>query len=215
MSPLLWLRKIDILRAVMQHGVVVHELAVAALQRHRQVQCRVVAQRIKKVECFDVGRRKARRIGEALCGFDVLALIERGEVILVPAEHRDKHVWQRSFRNLTTAISSDRLEQKLQKIWADPKHFVVDRFHADEKGDSARLRRIETQQSYHVGGVCVESLPLAGLVYTHIWIRAVESNVAHVTEDVTGSILRADVSKVRSDPVKYSGSLSLGVRGHR
>ena len=82
MAPPLGLGPVHEAGAVVQDGVVVHELHVARLELHEHVQLGIVGQRVEQVERLDVSGREARRVGEALGGVDVLALVDRGEKAL-------------------------------------------------------------------------------------------------------------------------------------
>src|SRR5580693_48888 len=147
MAPPLGFGPVHEAGAVVQHRVVVHELHVARLELHEHVQLGIVGQRIEQVERLDMGGRQARGVGEALGGVDVLALVDRGEEALVPAERRNLEIGLLAFRHLAASVGGHRLEQELQQVGPAAVHFVEYRGRAHQRRQAAGLRRLEAQQA--------------------------------------------------------------------
>src|SRR4030095_6798487 len=106
-------------RAVVQQGVVVYELQIAALERHGQMKRRIVGKSVEQIECADIRWREARRIGETLRRIDVLALVDGRERIRVPVENRDREVRFLTGRYFTTPIGREWREQPHAGVGAE------------------------------------------------------------------------------------------------
>ncbi len=157
-------------RAVVQQRVVVNELHVAGLQRHREMQRRVVAQRVEQVQRFDLQLARGRRIGEALRRIDVLALVDRRQPAVEPAEHRDLEIRLRTRRHFAASVGGQRLEQLGCQVGAPRAQLVVQRGRRDQRRQPAAPRRLQAQQADDVGRIGVEGLPFVGLVDAHVRI---------------------------------------------
>ena len=114
-------------RPRVQHVVVVHELDVARTELHVQIEARVVGEIVEQVQRLDLLPAEARRIGEALRTVDVLALVNRTQLALVPVEDRDLEIGLHAGRNLAAPVGGERLHQEGQQVGARPADLVVDR----------------------------------------------------------------------------------------
>ena len=119
--------------------------------------------------------REARRVGEALGGVDVLALVDRREEALVPVERRDLEIGLLAFRHLAAPVGGDRLEQELQQVGPAAAHLVEDRGRAHQRRQAAGLRRLEAQQADDVAGVGVKGLALVASGRCGHWDRPTSS----------------------------------------
>ena len=155
-----------------------------------------LASEIEQVERLDMGGREPRRVGEALRGVDVLALVDRRQEAPVPAEHRNLEIGLLAFRHLAAPVGGDRLEQQLQQVGPAAAHLVEDRGRTHQRRQAAGLCRLEAQQADDVAGIGVIGLALVGLVDAHVGIADVEAEILHVAQHMALAVLRARAAEM-------------------
>ena len=84
MTPLVGIGPVGKSGAVVQLAVIIDELHIAGLKLHRHMEIRIVGQRIKQIKRFYMFVCQTRCVVEPLGAFDVLALIEYGQLARVP-----------------------------------------------------------------------------------------------------------------------------------
>jgi hypothetical protein len=141
-------------------------------------------------------RRQARRVGEALGGVDILALVDRRQMAQVPVEDRDQEVGLHPGRHLAPPVGRDRLHQQAQQVRAASAHLVEDGRRADQGRQPARARRPQAEQGHHVARIGVVGLALAGLVDADVGVVALQAEVADVAQHMPLGILRAGAAEM-------------------
>src|SRR5215213_2455518 len=106
-SLALGLRVILECSAIVQDGVVVHELNVAPFEFHHQVQPWIVCQFIQKIERLDLQRAEWRHLMKAPRRLDVLSLIDRRNQSVVIVEDGNVEIRFAAFGNFTTPVGFD------------------------------------------------------------------------------------------------------------
>ena len=149
-----------------------------------------------------MARGQSRRVGETLRRIDVLALVHHGQESSVPAVDRDREKGLFPRRDFTPPVGRDVRKQIRQQMRPLPTQHVVHRHRAHEQRITAFARFVETEQSDHVGRIRMKSLPLARLVDPDVGIAAVGADIADMSQEVAGCVLRSCATEVRPDAAK-------------
>src|SRR5216684_2925170 len=113
--------------SIVQNCVIVHELHIAWLKLHHQVQRRVVRQFVEQIKCLDLKRTERCDPRKAAGRLDVLSLVDRRDQSLVAVEDRNGEIGFTAFGNLTTSVRLNRIEQDSEEVRSAAAHFIEDR----------------------------------------------------------------------------------------
>ena len=155
-------------RAVVQQAVVVHQLHVAGLQVHQEVQARVVAERVEQVSASPLRASRRGASGKTLCRFDVL--VDGGQRPCAPADppvhHRNLEIRGLPWGHLAAPVGGDRSEHRRGQVGR--RRHLVEQRHRDTRAERPpravcwHSRPTMSQESVVVG------LAFVGLVDTHV-----------------------------------------------
>src|SRR6266478_5549143 len=113
--------------SVVQNGVIVHELHIAGLKLHHQVQEWVVRQFVEQIKCLNLKRAERRDPGETSGRLDVLPLVNRREQALMPVKDRNGEIGFAAFGNFTTPVCFNGIEQNSEEVRPAAAHLIEDR----------------------------------------------------------------------------------------